>query len=395
MSRRFKWLIAFMIGVAASWAVFAQAPSIFTYQGYLEREGAPVTDVCDFEVELHAQLVGGVQLASTELSNVPVTDGLFTLRLDFGVPVFNGDARFLEINVTCPGYPFTTLSPRQFVASNPYSIRAYNASSADTAPWSGLTGVPAGFADGIDNGITYARTIIVSPVGTPTENGTALRTALNNITDNSQSNPYLLHIEPGIYDMGSSPLLMKSYVHLQGSGIDLTTISASNSFSGVISSNVITQIRFLTITSGMASENLEGVRVFGGTLSLLHVEIEVDSTFDAIGLDVDAPSAVIAEHVEIRSRGSGNATGIDAASGTQVTLRDTQVNAFGGGVVNSIRNNATLNVFYSTFIGRVLNGGTLRFAGSQLSNGITNTGSVVCVMSYNQNFVALSSTCTT
>src|SRR5690606_18431222 len=55
--------------------------------------------------------------------------------------------RYLEIGVR-PGDSngaYTTLIPRMALTAGPYALYAQG------APWSGLTGVPAGFADGVDN----------------------------------------------------------------------------------------------------------------------------------------------------------------------------------------------------------------------------------------------------
>ena len=80
-----------------------------------------------------------------------MADGLFTVALDFGSGAFTGAARWLEIAVRCPAGSgtYTTLSPRQALTSSPYAV------FSGGAPWSGLTGVPAGFADGTDDGISY------------------------------------------------------------------------------------------------------------------------------------------------------------------------------------------------------------------------------------------------
>ena len=46
--------------------------------------------------------------------NVNVNEGVFTVALDFGAGVFDGDARWLEISVVCPagGGGLTLLAPR-------------------------------------------------------------------------------------------------------------------------------------------------------------------------------------------------------------------------------------------------------------------------------------------
>jgi hypothetical protein len=76
---------------------------------------------------------------------VSVNEGLFTVELDFG-DQFNGDARYLEILVKCSGDTvYTTLRPRVPLNPAPYALYAKR------APWSGLTGVPAGFTDGVDD----------------------------------------------------------------------------------------------------------------------------------------------------------------------------------------------------------------------------------------------------
>jgi hypothetical protein len=52
---------------------------------------------------------------------------------------------------------------------------------------------------------------------------------LSGITDASPDNPYLLKIEPGVYDLGSSPLVMKQWVDVEGSGEGVTTITRAGS----------------------------------------------------------------------------------------------------------------------------------------------------------------------
>jgi hypothetical protein len=74
---------------------------------------------------------------------------------------------------------------------------------------------------------SYERTVVVSPAGTNAQNGQALLDAIANITDASESKPYLLYVEPGTYDLGNGSLSMESWVDIEGSG-ELNTIITSS-----------------------------------------------------------------------------------------------------------------------------------------------------------------------
>jgi hypothetical protein len=62
---------------------------------------------------------------------VSVTNGLFTVGLDFGSNAFTGPPRWLEIAVTVFGsdQPVTTLQPRQPITASPYALHARNAAN--------------------------------------------------------------------------------------------------------------------------------------------------------------------------------------------------------------------------------------------------------------------------
>ena len=105
----------------------------FTYQGRLNNGTNPATGMYDFRFQIYnanSVVVGG------PLTNAPVgvTNGLFTVALDFGGNVFNGSALTLEIGVRTNGDTnvYTVLSPRQPVLSVPYAVQSLNASNALT-----------------------------------------------------------------------------------------------------------------------------------------------------------------------------------------------------------------------------------------------------------------------
>jgi len=102
----------------------------FTYQGQLQSNGTPYTGACDLRFGLWDALSGGAQIGGTQTkTNVNLAEGYFTVQLDFGAGVFQGDARWLAIEVQCPtgtgGY--TALSPRQPLTPTPYALYARGA----------------------------------------------------------------------------------------------------------------------------------------------------------------------------------------------------------------------------------------------------------------------------
>ena len=127
----------FCVCLFASQAVYAQTNG-FTYQGKLGDAGAPANGSYDFQFKLFDQRTGGTQQGSTlTLSSPPVTvtNGGFTVQLDFGANFPGGD-RYLETSVRVhsadPNAAYSTLSPRQRIGSTPYAIRSLSAATADS-----------------------------------------------------------------------------------------------------------------------------------------------------------------------------------------------------------------------------------------------------------------------
>src|SRR5437870_6131802 len=113
---------------------FAQTSS-FTYQGRLTDGGTAANGNYDLQFVLFDSLSGGAQVGSTQTINtVAVSNGVFTVSLDFGANAFNGANRFLEISARPTGAgSFTLLTPRQQITATPYAVRSTSAGNADTA----------------------------------------------------------------------------------------------------------------------------------------------------------------------------------------------------------------------------------------------------------------------
>jgi hypothetical protein len=144
------------------------AGTAFTYQGQLEKAGAPLTDTADFQFSLWDAAAAGTQIGATQAAaNVSVQGGLFTVWLDFGAAAFAGDARWLEIAVRSPAGSgsYTTLSPRHELTPTPYALFAQTGSAtalqgrpvSSAAPGAGqvLEWDGIGWAPGTDNDTTY------------------------------------------------------------------------------------------------------------------------------------------------------------------------------------------------------------------------------------------------
>jgi hypothetical protein len=101
----------------------------FSYQGQLIQNGTPVTGTVTLGFSLWDAVSGGTQVGALQVvPSVSVTNGLFVVQLNdasqFGASAFNGDARWLQVEVctdaSCSTSP-TVLSPRQPINPTPYS----------------------------------------------------------------------------------------------------------------------------------------------------------------------------------------------------------------------------------------------------------------------------------
>ena len=120
-------LITFLVGSAVA------QTTVFTYQGSLKDGANLPTANYDFEFRLYSAIAGGLPIATLQRLSVPVSNGTFTVQLDFGGQ-FPGFERFIEISVRpAGGGSFTPLLPRQAITNTPYAIRSHTATNADNA----------------------------------------------------------------------------------------------------------------------------------------------------------------------------------------------------------------------------------------------------------------------
>ena len=91
--------VMFLLGSASGHAEFVRALSdlnamdtAFTYQGRLVKDGEPVDGVCDLRFTLMDATHGHIIGLPLSLDTVPVSNGLFTVELDFGAGIWCSDS---------------------------------------------------------------------------------------------------------------------------------------------------------------------------------------------------------------------------------------------------------------------------------------------------------------
>lgn len=97
----------------------------FTYQGSLAESGSPATGTYDLTFNYFTAASGGVSTQSAARDDITVTDGVFQVSLPEPT---NQAARYLEIAVRDGASvgPYTTLTPRTYIAAAPIATRALN-----------------------------------------------------------------------------------------------------------------------------------------------------------------------------------------------------------------------------------------------------------------------------
>ena len=359
---------------------FAQGTA-FTYQGRLDDGANPANGNYDLRFEIYDAASDGNQQGNT-LTNLAtaVSNGLFTVTLDFGNQ-FSGAARWLEIGVrTNGGGAFATLIPRPQITATPYATTAGNVISGGLAAGTYSSAVsfnnPANSFTGNGSGLT-SLTASGLAAGTVPDGRLAANVARTNqvwlLAGNAGSAPgtdflgtkdnkafefkvdskRALRIEPTT----TSPNLVGGFSgNYVAAGVVGTTISGGGSLngSGPVSSNQISG-SFSTIGGGAG--NLLGSSyavISGGRNNTNLASLAVIAGGDQHNVGSGAFSAVISggrgnlasAQYSVISGGSGNSINvfgttstIGGGSGNQITDGAATI---AGGAVNTAGSAATV-----------------------------------------------------
>jgi hypothetical protein len=156
--------------------------SAFNYQGRLTDAGASASGNFQFQFKLYDAVSGGNQIGVMTDVPVTVTNGTFSVALDFGAAAWSGDNRFLEIAVRkTAGDAYTILTPRQKINTAPYATKANAANTAVSA--TNFTGNLTGDVSGTQNA-----TVVNTVGGQTAANVAAAVQATNNATSVNTAN---------------------------------------------------------------------------------------------------------------------------------------------------------------------------------------------------------------
>lgn len=253
-------------------------------------------------------------------------------------------------------------------------------------------------------GLKFTRTIVVGPTGTPAQNCTALIDALNGITDSRADNRYVIKLEPGIYDCGTTVVFMKFFVDIEGSGQNATVIQGNPDREVV---RVIAELRNLRVEHSGGGSSATAINVnqgIGEPGKLTNVTAVAQG--GAIQTRaVDTRGEVVLTNVQAIATGSDPTSGIAVGvfvdgSGLSPTvqLSNVEASATGAGLNVGLRadiGNTVIvrNSVFSAVTAFSADGGTANLLASQIDGAQVGDSQFNCVGAYSGGFMELSDTC--
>lgn len=211
---------------------------------------------------------------------------------------------------------------------------------------------------------SYLRTVVVSPVpGDPLASGQALLSAVAAIPSPASTDPWVVKVEPGLYDLGEGSLLLREWVDVEGSRNTVirghgrddiwggTVVGANHSelrevtvetdgmglmpaVVGIYLPGVDTRLHRVRVVSRNGVEGSDAIFIRAGSPKLTEVEVVASGSAFASGIVIDeAGSPAIANStIEVSGATSTN-RGIlvqEACAGGEPLLGSVRITVKGG-----------------------------------------------------------------
>lgn len=368
----------------------------FTYQGKLTDNNLAANGTYQMQFALFDAANGGSQIGATITnSTVQVSNGIFTVSLDFDANAFSGANRFLQISVfSSATNAYITLAPRQQITSAPFAIKSLTAGNADAATNAiNLGGSPASdYVKTNDSRLSDSR----SPApgsGNYIQNGTIPQSANFNIAGNGTASGTLSGsvVNSGLqYEIGGSRVLSVPGTANTFAGVGAGNANATgynntffgknagfanttggfNSFFGLNAGSANTtgfNNAFFGLNAGYINSTASQNSFFGSAAGDGNTTGENNAFFGAFAGRTNSTGShntIVGASAEVGSNNLMNATAIGARAFA------TQNNSLVLGSINGINGaTATVNVGIGTTTPAArldVGGGDIRWANSQL-----------------------------
>ena len=188
----------------------------------------------------------------------------------------------------------------------------------------------------------------------------------------SASNPCLMKITPGVYNLGTSSLTMQQYVDIEGSGENVTRIKGNitDSSLGVVNGVDNAELRFLTVENTGGGSYSSAINNLSASPKITNVTaIASGGTLNNYGIYNSSSSPKISNvTVSVTGIGSADSRGIYNFSASSPIMFDLIITVSGGLTTRGIDNNTSSS---PTIIGGLITAS----GASSLNVGIDNSTS--------------------
>lgn len=173
-----------------------------------------------------------------------------------------------------------------------------------------------------------------------------IQSAINSITNASATNPYVVKVMPGTYDLGTAALQMKEYVTLEGSGAESTVITSAVADPGNCSVATIimtnnSALKNLTVINNISTNSYPDVQAVSinnakATLEGIKAYVAGSNPGHNKGVCVSGPSGQVTldrSYIEVSNDGNQSSP-VHAGQGATVILNNSKL--LGIGMTNAV-----------------------------------------------------------
>ena len=169
--------------------------------------------------------------------------------------------------------------------------------------------------------VNFVRTEVVSPVpANPVASGARLLRAVGDIAAPSAANPWLVKVEPGVYDLDGLSLFMRPYIDVEGSGEGVTIVQSTVNTLGTVNGADHAELRRLTVLN-TAPTHAIALRSLAAGFAASHVTcVARGGSGSSTGLANFGDGGSFRDMV-VRAEGSPVATGVSTDGGLLERVR--------------------------------------------------------------------------